>query len=401
MRKILIIIGIAVAGLIVAQQAMAQKIDQEKMDRDLEVAVTVLNSMLQKAGSNNLFSLGRLAASQNTKYMEGYGVVINLPSSSVFAFRTLPARVNLERMGDSYVIEMPNQFEEEIKAVEEEARARVQVSGLTTENTRRGAVVSRSDSLRAQTYEKVIEASKIFLLDYADLIGQLKDSDKILITDNAERSGVWTITGMESSSVKRSPLSVEIKKGDLNAYKSGKISRDETLKRIKVTTPDTEMPVEQDLELLSTIFNRLYRSDLSKTYYLNGRTYYERMHDFGVIFSMSVYSSQEMGKEKFYMPTTGEKELSKADRDKKVKELYPQFEKEFKDNILEYGRTIRSLKDDEQLIFKVTLTKCAGCGIPSTLEASVKASVLKEYNAGKLDKNAALAKLTVKKGPNQ
>ena len=38
MRKILIAIGIAVAGIIIAQQAMAQKVDQEKMDRDLEVA---------------------------------------------------------------------------------------------------------------------------------------------------------------------------------------------------------------------------------------------------------------------------------------------------------------------------------------------------------------------------
>ena len=88
-------------------------------------------------------------------------------------------------------------------------------------------------------------------------------------------------------------------------------------------------------------------------------------------------------------------------RNKKVTELYPKFEKELKDNILEYGRTLKNLTDNEVLVFQVTMTKCSECGIPSSLELSVKGSVLKDISSGKLDKNAGLNKITVKKGANQ
>jgi hypothetical protein len=81
--------------------------------------------------------------------------------------------------------------------------------------------------------------------------------------------------------------------------------------------------------------------------------------------------------------------------------LYPKFEQELKENILEYGRTLKTLNDDEQLVFNVAMTKCESCGIPSTLEVTVKASVLKEFGTGKIDKAAGLTKFSIKKGPNQ
>jgi hypothetical protein len=101
------------------------------------------------------------------------------------------------------------------------------------------------------------------------------------------------------------------------------------------------------------------------------------------------------------MPTIGLEDVDQATKDKKVKELYPKFEKELKENILEYGRTIKSLKDDESLVIQVTMTKCKECNIPSSLELSVKGSVLKDFNAGKIDQGAALTKINVKKGANQ
>lgn len=385
MRKILIAIGIAVAGIIIAQQALAQKIDQEKMDRDLEVAETVLSSMLQKSSLNWL----RLNKNSSSKYVDGYGVTINIPFGAAgFAYTVKPSSIAHSR-GSSNGQEVEITFEEGVSALV--SRNSNRLIGYKNEN--------EVDSIRAKHDEMVLQIVKEFLIDYGDLIGQLKDSDKIIVKDMSE-SNWWFFSEPKSGKVQNS-LSAEIKKSDLNAYKAGKISRDEAVKRIKVTHRNTEQPIEQDLELLASIFNRLYRSDLSKTYYLDGRTYYERMQDYGVIYGMNVYSSQSMGKDKYYMPTIGARDLSQADRDKKVKELYPQFEKELKENMLEYGRTIRSLKDDEQLIFNIKLTKCEGCGIPSTLEASVKASVLKEYNAGKTDKNSALNKINIKKGPNQ
>ncbi len=85
------------------------------------------------------------------------------------------------------------------------------------------------------------------------------------------------------------------------------------------------------------------------------------------------------------------------DRDKQVKDLYPKFELDLKENIVEYGRTLRSLKDNEQLVFKVKMTACKGCGIPATLELSIPSSALKDYGTGKATREATVAKISVKK----
>ena len=120
-----------------------------------------------------------------------------------------------------------------------------------------------------------------------------------------------------------------------------------------------------------------------------------------MVYYLQMYSGVEIDYQRYAMPTLGLEDIDLATRNKKVAELYPAFEKEMKENILDYGRTLKSLKDNEQLIFQIKLTRCTGCGIPTTLECTIKGSVLKEFNAGKLDKNAALSKITVKKGANQ
>ena len=116
---------------------------------------------------------------------------------------------------------------------------------------------------------------------------------------------------------------------------------------------------------------------------------------------MKVYSGTQDDEDHWSMPTIAMTNVSTPERDKKVKELYPKFESELKENLIEYGRTLRSLNDNELLVFNVKLTRCTGCGIPSSLEVSVSNAVLKDYSAGKTGKEAALAKVNVKKVGNQ
>ena len=159
--------------------------------------------------------------------------------------------------------------------------------------------------------------------------------------------------------------------------------------------------LQPDLELLTSIFNRLYQRDLSKTFFTDENIYYERLKDYGVIYYMNVFSSNQTNYDRWGMPTQGLNNLTQEDRDKKVKELYPVFERDIKADILEYGRTVKSLKGDEVLMFNIAITKCQSCGIPATLEVSVKASVLSDYSSGKISKDAALTKMEIKKGSNQ
>src|SRR5258706_13650984 len=96
------------------------------------------------------------------------------------------------------------------------------------------------------------------------------------------------------------------------------------------------------------------------------------------LFRSQVFASSQIDDEGFYnMPTIHLNDVDQQARDKKVKELYPEFEKNIKEDLLEYGRTLKSLKDEEVLMFDITMTRCKGCDIPSMLELSVKNSVLK------------------------
>ena len=61
------------------------------------------------------------------------------------------------------------------------------------------------------------------------------------------------------------------------------------------------------------------------------------------------------------------------------------------------GGTIRSLKPEEAIMFKVALTECEGCDMPKSIEINIKAATLVDYNMDKLSRDAALSQLKVKK----
>ena len=79
-------------------------------------------------------------------------------------------------------------------------------------------------------------------------------------------------------------------------------------------------------------------------------------------------------------------------------ESIPQFEKELKENILDYAKTVKSLNEDENLILQVGLTQCSGCEMPEQIDVTVRQSILKGYDSGKIKREEALNKISVKKG---
>jgi hypothetical protein len=104
---------------------------------------------------------------------------------------------------------------------------------------------------------------------------------------------------------------------------------------------------------------------------------------------------------KWDIPTLDKSGLSQSERDEIIKNIYPQFEAELKQNMVAYGRTINSLKDGERLIVNVKITKCEGCEIPRTTELSISAEDLKDYNSGKIDQKTAIKSIKVTQGEMQ
>ena len=386
---------------------------EERIQRDVEVAENVLSTLIrQQMERKSSFWPVEVKGS----YTPGFGVTLRVPIDnwpmgfSVFTEDFKGPAIWTPAPGEGADVIIHNG--QNATAIgrqrerEELDNARKKVDKEKEKLKLKGNNVDR-DSARSDYREKILEASKTFLADYGDLIS-LPPNEKILITTKSEKRGnynyTYSFSGSPKSEIKmpgRTVLSVEALKADITQYKQNKMTRDQLMAKFKVVNSELTDETQPDLELLSTILHRLYRSDLSKTYFMESSPYYERMKDFGVTYFMQVYSSNISNNNEFSMPTLDLDDLDQASRDKKVKELYPIFENDIKDSMLEYGRTINSLKEDELLIFDVTLTKCKGCGIPSTIELSVKASVLKEFGSGKITKEAAIAKVNLKKGPTQ
>jgi hypothetical protein len=403
-RIIQTLVGGAMAVTMNWQPVFAQKLDHERMDRDIAVAENVLGTLI-KQQFNSQRTFFPLEIKGN--YQAGYGVVFNLPADYTtpiaFAIPNGGSDVVIFNESNSPGVKAYNYSYNYDNRVNGADRAPVLADekSLTLKDKAREKRRLDMDSVKDSYNLKVIEAAKTFIVDYADMITQLTPQEKIIVSNQGNQPRMWV--GQYFNAPKRTHLSVEGLKSDLVQLRQGKITRDQALAKIKVVNTETVEEVEPDLELLSSIFRRLYSQDLSKTYFTGDNVYFERLKDFGVIYYMQVYSGIERGEfsRRYVMPTLGLEDVDQETKDKKVKELYPKFEQELKDNILEYGRTVKSLKDDEVLVFQVTLTKCTGCGIPSTLELSIKGSVLKDFIAGKTDRNAVLGKFSIKKGEIQ
>lgn len=411
------ILGISVLMVIVfaagiqAQTKKTSNEDDQRMMRDMEVAKNVLSTLIKQQFEKRVY----FPLNVEGEYVAGYGATFRLPGplnesyavslegASIvmngYSFRSIPTpnadfqdvqrarQTETAGFGQDEVVSVTVTDKPNTKAIEKNKEPKV-VGTKTIEGI--------SDSARATYNNHIIEASKNFLTDYGDLISQMPMTEKIVITNQNDGQRYFNKT-------KRAYISVEALKSDMSLFRQGKLSREDFISKIKIVNSETVPEVDPDIELFSSILSRLYQQDLSKTYFVDrsGINNYERLKDFGVIFYMQMRSSTQTINNLHTMPTLQLREIDKQTRDSKVKELYPVFEKEIKEHVLDYGRTIKSLKDDESLILNIRLTECKDCGIPASLELSLKESVLKDFNSGKLTKDAALTKINVKKGVNQ
>lgn len=410
--------SLIIALCLLASSVLAQEIDSQKMEKDLKVAQTVLNSLVK---DNRSIHWGNDNSDKQTQYIEGYGVILSLPKNNVFGFAFSPEMPPIPDMSDAIaksfeVIEEiqldlnDEELDEEVRAEMEKERAerRKELAERQAELEKRAAVamerakfkIQEMDSIREQKVVENTENVIDFLLDYGHLITQLKDSDKILVLEKGQDTRFYR-DPERVDQLKINRLSVEAKVKDLRAFQNGEIDREEAKSRLVVNEKKELKPLEKDITLFQTIIKRLYARDLSETYYLNGGMPHEQIEGLGIIFYMDMVSSIRSGGENWNVPTQDKENISQEERDELIKNLYPKFEEDIKNNIVEYGKNVKSLADNEQLIFKIGITTCEGCGIPETLELQVKGKTLNQLRTGKLNDNQALKEIKVVKGDLQ
>ncbi len=371
----------SITGILILALSMSfsygQSIDEKRMDRDLKVAENILNTLA--SGESRL----RFHNNIESNYMPDYGVIFSIPKVNyIYATRAQGTAVYSGGGSGTYVIATADDDEDsddDEKVVADQAKKAEQ----------------KREKMAKDAESQLKEQMTIFLVDYADLIGQLKPSDRIVVQSRGNDNRIF-YSGSRSSSMQNT-FSAQILKGDLIAFKQGKLNRDEVIKKIIFKTPEENGEIAKDLELFSTIFARLYEPDLSSTYYSSSRTLgYTSLEGFGVTFNMKLYSSTS-DNGLHTIRTTGESGLTQDERNEKVNAMYPEFERTFKENLMDYGRTIKSLDSDETLVMKVKLTECRGCEMPEAIEVSVKGKTLQNYDKGSISRDEAIKQITVKR----
>ncbi len=335
-----------IALVLTAVLPVTAQFDQSRMDRDIEVAENVLQTLIRQQfqGNRTFFPL-----SIEGSYQPGYGVTFRFPANYTtpltltmgdnriviggFPFDDEEWEINRRKLEGELRLEIDSEIRNEI---EDEIRLN------DRKKTRRNHL--SPDSLQQAFNQKLTEAARTFLLDYHHMLSQLPANEKIVITNRGEHPRMWV--SRYTSTPNRVLLEIEVTKADLNQYSSGKLTREQMLNRITVVNTQTTETTEPDLELLASILSRLYRSDLSKTFFTDNPVYYERLKNFGVVYYLKVYSSTQHG-DKYNMPTLKLSNVDADTRAQKVKEIYPKFEQELKENLLEYGRTLKTLKEDD------------------------------------------------------
>ncbi len=394
------------AGLFLAGTSWAQDIDESRMERDIKIAEDIISGLLTQGEGHSKNFFGKSNVSGN--YVRDYGVIFNIPTKKGM----WPLGIKI--MDDDGKIVITDQARGTTYEVEDKDYLAYGGSGY------HDLIEMGDDYLET--------AMETFLVDYADLIGQLKPTDKIMLKSENKQGGVFVVGGDQSYAFSWKykdhdedededeeededededeegccedydggdyVLSAEVTKGDLSSFKSGKINRDQLVERIQFEKTESTTKSEPELELLSTIFRRLYKSDLSDTYFASRDPDYDRIVKFGVIYKWRVYSSNVDGN-KHNMPTVDLYDLTSDERNRKVEELYPKFKEQFRQNLVEYGRTLKGLEPDDILMFKIKMTECEGCTIPKNVDFSVKRSVLDDYEKQKIDLKTASSKVSV------
>jgi len=351
------------------------QVDDEKMTKDLRVASKVLETLTQ--GDDHL-----MMYSDNVEgnYIEGYGVIFNIGGGySVFMKQKGNYAYSYSYGGESRDVVAPR-AEAKAKA---EANAKAEAKAKAKRE-------DENDNEQIDFKNIMVE----FLVDYSQMINQLKPTDKIVVSTKKSDYMYVTTNTVNINEGDGHGITAELLKKDHNDYMSGKIKRDQLIAKIKVNKNNGSELRSKDLDLFGSMLKTLYEDSYTDTYFISWKPEYERIKGVGAIYSFKVYSSYE-DNGLYNMPGIDKSGITGEVRNENVEKLYPVFVKSIKENIIQYGRTINSLASDEVLILKITMTKCDDCTIPKKIQFSVKQSVLADFNTGKISQNDAVAKIKV------
>lgn len=378
--KLKITIGLFLATFLLSAQTA-------RMNRDIEVVEKILETLIEEVTQSEgerfrYFGSGKKVEGN---YIDGFGAMFTISNQSLSApyIWAKDKKQKVKQHGDILVFRKgKNVTIEEVEKNKEKVKA---------------------------NFKKIVEN---FAVDYAYLMRQLSDNDKVMIRYGARSiKSESNFPSLIIQDANRQNYSATITKKAIDSFQN---NNDETALINKIDyvfeEPKDRKTKEKDLELMSTILKKLYSSHEDGDFYISGTPYYERIEGIGARYSLNVRTGN--GNQLFgfvegartiwtddgVQLLSGNKEATKDELTaKELDAKYITFLSEMKENVIDYGSLVKSLQGGETLTFMISLPKCSDCEkMPNHVEIMAKKSTIDAYRKDQISLDKAVSQLVVK-----
>ncbi|MFY0697702.1 MAG: hypothetical protein JXR11_07610 [Balneola sp.] len=387
MKRIQQILPALLIILLTSSLGWAQNFDANRMNRDIKIMENILGEMFKTYSGNSssraVYIADFAGGSRNVRgtYLPGYGIIFNVQTSSSFV---LSQSSDGEGSSNSfyYSYSTSSSDDDNVKVDEESVKDRI------TE----------------------------FLKDYASTIGQLKPTENVMVIygSNSRHSFPSLVYTSSNGKIDRKEteklpvISGSVTKKDLDDYRSGKIN--ESAFANKVQTASTTDKEYLDLKVMSNIFETALKEQGDESFRLSGNVNYLMLDNFGAIFNLD--ASYRTNNRLFgrvsgitvtgaYIRTDSRDAPDAKEQDEKeaeflasVNEAYSLLKSNIKEYLVDYGRTVSSVKPDQYILTTVNVRGRYN-DIPERIDFQLKKSVLDQLDRGQISREKALEQVVV------
>lgn len=381
-----------VAVVMIGTLGQAQSIDTNRMNRDIKIMENILGELfkinspsVRSNGESRAFTIASGFGTTDVKgtYLPGYGIIFTIPQIS--SHRISSVNVNKSEGSSQISFYYSSDEDEDTDPV---------------------------------TEESVINRITEFLTDYASTIGQLKEDENVMViygpkTGRSSVFAVYTLRGdkIDKDEVAELPvISVVAKKSDLQALRNGSINEDTFEDRLSISKSQDKEYL--DLKVMSNIFETALKEVPRESYRLSGNVDYLMLENFGVLFSVNVRYDLHGRTESFFIRNNDRNRLTytaaqsqantSSDNDdaeeleEKISNAYEKLVQDIKEYIIDYGRTLNSVKSGQYILTSVNLSDTwIDNNLPDRIDFQVQKSTLEQLDRGGLSRQEAINSVTV------
>lgn len=253
------------------------------------------------------------------------------------------------------------------------------------------------DEYNKNLEQTITDKSKEFLTNYGSLLSELKSGEKLMLNidyaarQKREESGSSSrprFVSTPRSTKKRMQSSISYK--TLNDFSTGKINLQQAISAVETKMIDDAEKDMTDAKIMAGILDDLMQSSLDGKFRRRSRTNWTYFDGFGLMFNIQMGTQIGGGVVVYSQGGSGSRVINRSETDKEredqlkeIEEAYPQFEEMLKENIVQYGRTLRSLGAGESVIVNVDFgSSFRDSKLPRSIRMIVPKSSIDAYAKG-------------------